>query len=57
MDALYLIKIGEIRLKEGNRSEFEQRLKHDLKRRLSSIHSEVQHRDGRYYLTVADELV
>ncbi|HRW23056.1 MAG TPA: tRNA uracil 4-sulfurtransferase ThiI [Spirochaetia bacterium] len=55
MDALYLIKIGEIRLKEGNRSEFEQRLKHDLKRRLSSIHSEVQHRDGRYYLTVAEE--
>jgi len=55
MDALYLIKIGEIRLKEGNRTEFEQRLKHDLKRRLSSIHSEVRHRDGRYYLTVAEE--
>ncbi|MBU0928608.1 MAG: tRNA 4-thiouridine(8) synthase ThiI [Spirochaetes bacterium] len=55
MDALYLIKIGEIRLKEGNRAEFENRLKRDLKRRLSSFHSEVSSREGRYYLTVAEE--
>lgn len=55
MDALYLIKIGEIRLKEGNRAEFEQRLKRDIKRRLSSIHSELSTREGRYYLKVPQE--
>ena len=55
MDALYLIKIGEIRLKEGNRAEFESRLKRDIKRRLSSFHSELSNREGRYYLKVAEK--
>ncbi|MDX9898966.1 MAG: tRNA uracil 4-sulfurtransferase ThiI [Spirochaetia bacterium] len=55
MDALYLIKIGEIRLKDGNRGEFEERLKRDIKRRLSCIHSEVRSREGRYYLLVSEE--
>jgi len=54
MEALYLIKIGEIRLKEGNRAEFEGRLKRDLKRRLASFHTEVTTREGRFYLK-ADE--
>jgi len=55
MEALYLIKIGEIRLKDGNRAEFENRLKRDIKRRLSSFHSEVSSREGRYYLKVDEE--
>lgn len=55
MDALYLIKIGEIRLKDGNRGEFENRLKRDLKRRLSSFHTELRSREGRYYLAVDEE--
>ncbi|PKL26478.1 MAG: tRNA 4-thiouridine(8) synthase ThiI [Spirochaetae bacterium HGW-Spirochaetae-3] len=55
MDALFLIKIGEIRLKDGNRAEFENRLKRDIKRRLSSFHSELTSREGRYYLKVDEE--
>jgi len=55
MEALYLIKIGEIRLKDGNRAEFENRLKRDVKRRLSSFHSEISSREGRYYLKVDEE--
>lgn len=55
MDALFLIKIGEIRLKDGNRAEFENRLKRDLKRRLSSFHSELTSRENRYYLKVDEE--
>ncbi|MBN1520581.1 MAG: tRNA 4-thiouridine(8) synthase ThiI [Spirochaetales bacterium] len=52
MDALYLIKLGEIGLKEGNRAAFQAALKHDIKRRLSGIKTVLEVRDGRYYLVV-----
>lgn len=52
MDTLYLIKIGEIRLKEGNRAEFEHLLRRDLARRLSKIDHRLSSREGRFYLKV-----
>ncbi len=52
MDALYLIKIGEIGLKDGNQSEFVAALKRDIKRRMYGIHSVLESKDSRYYLTV-----
>lgn len=52
MDTLYLIKIGEIRLKEGNRAEFEQLLRQDLSRRLATIEHRLSSREGRFYLKV-----
>jgi thiamine biosynthesis protein ThiI len=50
IDTLYLIKIGEIRLKEGNRAEFERTLRQDLTRRLTTIEHRLSSREGRFYL-------
>ncbi len=50
LDTLYLIKTGEIKLKEGNKALFEGILKVDIKRRLSGIHSALHAKEGRYYL-------
>ncbi len=55
MEALYLIKLGEIHLKEGNRKDFIAALKFDLKRRLSGVPNTLTTRDGRYYLTIGEE--
>lgn len=55
MNALYLIKLGEISLKDGNRAEFLQKLKWDIKRRMAGIENVVEAKDGRYYLTVPEE--
>jgi len=52
LDTLYLIKIGEIRLKEGNRGEFERFLRQDLTRRLATIEHRLSSREGRFYLKV-----
>ncbi len=52
MEALYLIKLGEIHLKEGNRKDFIATLKFDIKKRLSGIPNSITTRDGRYYLTI-----
>ncbi|GAB1433621.1 tRNA 4-thiouridine(8) synthase ThiI [Spirochaetota bacterium] len=50
MDVLYLIKLGEIQLKEGNRKEFTKLLKLNLKRKLSGCKTEITGREGRFYL-------
>ena len=57
MDALYLIKIGEILLKLGNRREFEDRLHSHLHRRLTSaeIPNKVEMYPGRYFVTLPEE--
>jgi thiamine biosynthesis protein ThiI len=57
MDAFYLIKIGEILLKLGNRREFEDRLHSQLHRRLTSadIPHKVEMYPGRYFVTVPEE--
>jgi thiamine biosynthesis protein ThiI len=57
MDALYLIKIGEILLKLGNRKEFVDRLRSDLNKRLESagIPRKIEVFPGRYFATVPEE--
>jgi len=55
MEALYLIKLGEIHLKEGNRKDFIAALKFDIKKRLGGIPNSITTRDGRYYLAIDDE--
>ncbi len=57
MDTFYLIKIGEILLKLGNRKEFEDRLLSQLRKRLASagIPHKLEMYPGRYFLTVPEE--
>ncbi|MFP4562151.1 MAG: tRNA uracil 4-sulfurtransferase ThiI [Spirochaetia bacterium] len=46
----YVIKIGEIALKSGNRRYFERALKKNITRRLSGIPHTITGRQGRYFL-------
>lgn len=46
----YVIKIGEIALKSGNRQFFERRLRKNLTRRLFGIPHTITGRQGRYFL-------
>jgi tRNA uracil 4-sulfurtransferase len=57
MDAFYLIKIGEILLKLGNRKEFEDRLRSQLNARLTraDMPHKIEMTPGRYFLTVPEE--
>jgi tRNA uracil 4-sulfurtransferase len=57
MDVLYLVKIGEILLKLGNRKEFENRLRAQLGRRLAAVGIErrVEVFPGRYFVIVPEE--
>jgi thiamine biosynthesis protein ThiI len=57
MDAFYLIKIGEILLKLGNRREFEDRLRSQLHKRFDSadIPHTIEMYPGRYFVTVPEE--
>ncbi len=50
MDTIFLIKIGEILLKGDNRREFEDKLKYELKRRLSGVPTRIEITVGRYFL-------
>lgn len=50
MDVVYLVKIGEILLKLGNRKEFEARLKADLKHRLEGRSRKVEYFPGRFFI-------
>ncbi|MGL1894530.1 MAG: tRNA 4-thiouridine(8) synthase ThiI [Spirochaetaceae bacterium] len=54
MEDLYLIKIGEITLKKGNRKLFEKQLKDNIKRSLKLYKTTVIIRSGRFYLTIHD---
>jgi len=57
MEAFYLIKIGEILLKLGNRREFEDRLRSQLHARLelAGIPHKVEMYPGRYFVRVPEE--
>lgn len=54
MEDLYLIKIGEISLKKGNRKVFERKLKDNIKQALKGFKTTVIIRSGRIYVTVTD---
>ena len=53
--ALYLVKVGEILLKLGNRREFENRLKADIGKRLSGIPHKIEYQPGRFFVSVEEE--
>ena len=55
MEAFYLVKIGEILLKLGNRQEFEDRLRSQLNHRLSFFPHKVERFPGRYFVSVPEE--
>ncbi len=57
MEAFYLIKVGEILLKLGNRREFEDRLRSQLQRRFGSVGlaHKIEMYPGRYFVTVPEE--
>jgi len=50
MEALYLIKYGELTLKGGNRGRFERRLCLNIRRQLGDPQAVLQRRNGRLYL-------
>ena len=54
-EKLYLIKMGEISLKGGNRDLFEKRLRHNIKDKLRPWHSEVSKQKGRLYAYIDEE--
>ena len=55
MADLYLIRIGEIGLKKGNRAFFERLLKQRIKAKLGSDGTAVTIRTGRFYLETEEE--
>ncbi|TFG64811.1 MAG: tRNA 4-thiouridine(8) synthase ThiI [Spirochaetales bacterium] len=54
MPETYVIKVGELILKQGNRRYFEQKLFSNLKARLSAYKVRVSGREGRYILSSPD---
>ncbi|MDC7221981.1 MAG: tRNA 4-thiouridine(8) synthase ThiI [Spirochaetales bacterium] len=54
MKEMYLIKIGEISLKKGNKKMFERVLKQNIKAKFKGYKNTVIIRSGRYYLEVED---
>jgi thiamine biosynthesis protein ThiI len=55
MDLLYLVKIGEIALKSGNRHRFETKLKGNILDKLSGHGCSFSGREGRYFLECAED--
>jgi len=52
---MYLVKIGEISLKGGNRSFFEKKLKTSVKFRLQGMPNKFTGKNGRFYLKIDSE--
>lgn len=50
MDTLFLVKIGELVLKGGNRKDFERRLRDELKHRLRGLSARIQTGVGRWFV-------
>jgi thiamine biosynthesis protein ThiI len=51
----YLLKLGELTLKGGNRRGFEQILKRNLKAMVASTGSRIETTDGRFYVRCPEE--
>jgi tRNA uracil 4-sulfurtransferase len=52
---LFLLKIGEISLKGGNRGYFEKKLTQNIKRRLKNEHPKITGTRGRFLLEIGEE--
>lgn len=55
MKNMYLLKLGELTLKSGNREVFEQCLKDNLRRMLKATEGRVSTRNGRFYVRCLPE--
>lgn len=55
MKNMYLLKLGELTLKSGNREEFERCLKDNLRRMLKPTGGRVSTRNGRFYVRCLPE--
>ena len=51
-DKLYLIKLGEISLKGGNRHTFEKLLRENIREKLSEYNPKFEYQKGRIFLYV-----
>lgn len=56
MEKLYLIKAGEILLKQGNREEFIRRLRQQISRRMGNVPFRFDEFPGRFFLRVDESL-
>jgi thiamine biosynthesis protein ThiI len=54
MTNLYLVKLGELTLKGGNREEFELRLRNNLRVSLKGSSTSIEMRQGRFFLRCPD---
>src|SRR6056297_374359 len=55
MNAIYLIKFGEISLKKENRSFFEKKLKNNLRRNIAAKDAQIKLTNGRFYVETPEE--
>lgn len=55
MNAIYLIKFGEISLKKENRSFFEKKLKKNLRRNIAARDAQIKLTNGRFYVETPEE--
>ncbi|MCF7915355.1 MAG: tRNA 4-thiouridine(8) synthase ThiI [Spirochaetaceae bacterium] len=55
MNAIYLIKFGEISLKKENRNFYEKKLKSNLRRNIEARNAQIKYTDGRFYVETPEE--
>src|SRR6056297_286122 len=55
MNAIYLIKFGEISLKKENRIFYEKKLKSNLRRNIEARDAQIKYTNGRFYVETPEE--
>lgn len=55
MNAIYLIKFGELSLKKENRNFYEKKLKSNLRRNIEARNAHIKYTNGRFYVETPEE--
>ncbi len=55
MNAIFLVKFGELSLKKENRSFFEKKLKKNLRQNIEARDAQIKHTNGRIYVETPEE--
>src|SRR6056297_4205817 len=55
MNAIYLIKFGELSLKKENRNFYEKKLKSNLRRNIEARDARINYTNGRFYVETPEE--
>jgi len=55
MNAIYLIKFGELSLKKENRNFYEKKLKSNLRRNIEARDAQIKYTNGRFYVETPEE--